>query len=199
MTATDSPFALLGLAEGADLSAVRQAYRRRAFELHPDRNPSPDATAAFRAVHEAYQTLTDPARLAQTEADAVARDLIAAAQEAHRRRGCTNDRPAAWERVRFPIPPTVRDRLGRGYTAADWAAEVHPAGLDDLRWGLRLSWDAIDAIETDGSGVHLTLRPEDDARARAVAPSRAFRGSAYVVPARDADRLTAMIRRRAGC
>lgn len=41
---------------------VRRAYRSLVFDLHPDRNPHPDAKKAFDYVHEAYQTLSSPDR-----------------------------------------------------------------------------------------------------------------------------------------
>ena len=40
VTTTASPYRLLGLPEGAPLEAVKRAYHRLAYELHPDRHPS---------------------------------------------------------------------------------------------------------------------------------------------------------------
>ena len=49
----------LGLEKGADLEALKQAYRRRAFELHPDLHPeNPHAGKEFQMVNEAYVLLT---------------------------------------------------------------------------------------------------------------------------------------------
>jgi molecular chaperone DnaJ len=48
----------LGLEEGADLEALKSAYRRRAFELHPDLHPeNPQAGREFQVVNEAYVIL----------------------------------------------------------------------------------------------------------------------------------------------
>jgi len=48
----------LALAEGADLEALKTAYRRRAFELHPDLHPdNPQAGREFQVVNEAYVIL----------------------------------------------------------------------------------------------------------------------------------------------
>ncbi len=54
-------YAILCITEDADQDAVKRAYRERALEHHPDRNPG-DLTAEerFRAVSEAYETLRDP-------------------------------------------------------------------------------------------------------------------------------------------
>ncbi|MDR2695086.1 MAG: DnaJ domain-containing protein [Deltaproteobacteria bacterium] len=49
----------LGLEQGADLEALKSAYRRRAFELHPDLHPeNPQAGSKFQVVNEAYVILT---------------------------------------------------------------------------------------------------------------------------------------------
>ncbi len=52
----------LGLSPTASATEVRDAYRRRARQLHPDRGGS-DATA-MAAVNEAYRVLRDPGRRA---------------------------------------------------------------------------------------------------------------------------------------
>jgi len=49
----------LGLVQSADLEALKYAYRRRAFELHPDLHPgNPNAGREFQAINEAYVILT---------------------------------------------------------------------------------------------------------------------------------------------
>jgi hypothetical protein len=50
----------LGVRPNADASAIKAAYRARAKELHPDRNPSADAAEAFARLTEAYEVLGDP-------------------------------------------------------------------------------------------------------------------------------------------
>ncbi|MBL8394306.1 MAG: DnaJ domain-containing protein [Candidatus Accumulibacter sp.] len=55
-------YAILGIASDAAGEAVRTAYRRKALQLHPDRNTAPEATDKFRDVQEAYDVLSDPAR-----------------------------------------------------------------------------------------------------------------------------------------
>lgn len=47
-------YALLGVAVDADAAVVKEAYRRLARELHPDKNMAPDAKEKFQALGEAY-------------------------------------------------------------------------------------------------------------------------------------------------
>lgn len=50
-------YALLGVSETASAAEIKTAFRRRAKELHPDRNSSPNAAHQFQKIHEAYQIL----------------------------------------------------------------------------------------------------------------------------------------------
>lgn len=50
---------ILEIEKDADLETVKRAYRRRAFELHPDLHPdSPNASQRFQLLNEAYVALT---------------------------------------------------------------------------------------------------------------------------------------------
>jgi len=48
-------YSILGLAENASIKAIKKAYRSKAKQVHPDRNPSPNAEAEFIELNEAYQ------------------------------------------------------------------------------------------------------------------------------------------------
>ena len=50
-------YELLGVAPGASQAEIAAAYRRLARDVHPDRNPSPDAHRQMQALNEAYDTL----------------------------------------------------------------------------------------------------------------------------------------------
>ena len=50
---------ILKLKKDADTADLKRAYRRRAFELHPDLNPdNPEASREFQLLNEAYVALT---------------------------------------------------------------------------------------------------------------------------------------------
>ena len=52
-------YELLGVARTATEAEIKKAYRKLAMDLHPDRNPSPDAEAKFKEITEAYEVLRD--------------------------------------------------------------------------------------------------------------------------------------------
>ena len=58
-------YAILGLAPGADINAIKTAYRSRAMTVHPDRNASGRAREEFQRLAEAYAVLRDVVRRAE--------------------------------------------------------------------------------------------------------------------------------------
>lgn len=61
-------YAVLGLSPGADLSAIKAAYRSRAKAVHPDRNPTDRARDEFQRLVEAYRVLRDVVNRAEYDA-----------------------------------------------------------------------------------------------------------------------------------
>lgn len=87
-------YTALGLEKGADLAAVKRAYRRRAFELHPDLNPNnPEASRQFQLLNEAYVALSavlKPAADAREKEEA-RRRAASAKENAERREKAATD------------------------------------------------------------------------------------------------------------
>lgn len=53
---------LLGLQRDASEEQIKKAYKKLAFQFHPDRNTDPGANAKFQEVNEANEVLSDPAK-----------------------------------------------------------------------------------------------------------------------------------------
>lgn len=52
---------ILGVKEDATNEEIKQAYRQKALQYHPDRNPSNEkSTAEFKKIVAAFETLMDP-------------------------------------------------------------------------------------------------------------------------------------------
>lgn len=53
-------YGILGIAPGATVTEIRQAYRRLAHRCHPDVADDPEGEPKFKAASEAYRTLKCP-------------------------------------------------------------------------------------------------------------------------------------------
>jgi DnaJ-domain-containing protein 1 len=50
-------YKVLGISTGANLDEIKQAYKRKVYQNHPDRNKTMEALHVFRNVTYAYQIL----------------------------------------------------------------------------------------------------------------------------------------------
>jgi curved DNA-binding protein CbpA len=64
-------YSILQITPAATFTEVHKAYRARAMQYHPDRNPTPGATLTMAAINEAYAVLSDPGRRRQYDQERV--------------------------------------------------------------------------------------------------------------------------------
>lgn len=73
-------YTLLGVDNNADAQHIKEAYRQKAFEFHPDRNPdNPSAATHMKAINEAYAVLSNPEK--RRKYDLLRRDYGGAAYD----------------------------------------------------------------------------------------------------------------------
>src|SRR5687767_7033396 len=58
-------YEVLGIEREATEEQIKKAYRKLAFENHPDRNKDDGAVGRFKEATEAYEVLRDPDKRAQ--------------------------------------------------------------------------------------------------------------------------------------
>jgi molecular chaperone DnaJ len=58
-------YRVLGVPSDANLEEIKKAFRRLAFECHPDRNHQQGAADRFKEINEAFQVLSDSEKRAQ--------------------------------------------------------------------------------------------------------------------------------------
>jgi len=59
-------YEILGISKSADAAEIKKAYRKKAIEFHPDKNPGDkQAEENFKTAAEAYEVLSDPQKRAK--------------------------------------------------------------------------------------------------------------------------------------
>lgn len=171
------PYEVLGVPHDASAQEIKRAWRARARELHPDRNPAPDAAERFRELTDAWELLSDPHRRGRWDrSDAessLPHDFLADFTDAVERAEALVFRsllpfyasawrgPGAEVAARFAEAVTT-ERLEEPVPPPTWRGRRRARGLQrririEIRYG-----PAFDALVADrsGGGWRLTLHPD---------------------------------------
>ena len=146
-------YVLLGVERDSDEVSIRKAYRRRALELHPDKNPdNPKAEELFLAVKAASETLLDKTLRAALDAKLVARDTAAARIDAMDSR-----------RARLRSELEAREKAAADSAKrADTGAKELSDRIERLRQEGRVRQEAFEA---NGSRLPTDTQQQDDENA----------------------------------
>ncbi len=82
-------YRILDVSENASEKQIKEAYRRLAFQYHPDRNQDPASSGKMRAINEAYAVLSNPNK--RRDYEAVKRQFGSAAYNRFRSTYTEND------------------------------------------------------------------------------------------------------------
>ena len=116
---------ILKLKKDADTADLKRAYRRRAFELHPDLNPgNPDASREFQLLNEAYVALS--AVLKHEDTVRTSTEGSRAEQEEARARAARAE--AAEEQERQAAARAEKEARQNGSADSDKSRQEGPAG-----------------------------------------------------------------------
>ncbi|KAH8891686.1 DnaJ-domain-containing protein [Thozetella sp. PMI_491] len=134
-------YELLGLPQQATEEEIRRAYKKKALELHPDRNlhDIENATKKFAEVQTAYEILSDPQERAWYDSH---RDVILSGGDPE----ATEGGPAAQSPHRYTAAAKVFDLMGRFRSTVPM--NDGPGGFFGA---LNLFFDQLAIEETDAS------------------------------------------------
>ena len=153
-------YVILGVERGASSMEVERAYTRLARRYHPDLNPGDsEAEAFYRRATEAYETLRDPAR--RREYDADGEPQVAARETAIEFRGFDFSTPVAGASATFGelfsevLERPGDDAAGEGEKGGDLHGEVALGFEEALRGAVRrLAVTRLESCATcRGSGL----------------------------------------------
>jgi DnaJ-domain-containing protein 1 len=148
---------ILGVPPDATPSNIRSAYRKKARDVHPDKNPDdPNAEKKFRDLSAAYQTLSDSSKRKQYDASGVGVDP----EQAGGGQGFALD-PYVFFAVLFGSEQ-VENYIGELGLASSFDAFMKLAEMGDGSNISFESWDDVKSVLGWGENVLKTRKRETE-------------------------------------
>jgi len=149
----DTALRLLNLPENFSAEDLKKTYKQKAFELHPDRNPSPTANKDLLEVNEAYQTLTNLPKEIELEEDPYPSYEEIAQMRKDMGREEFNKRFPDWEmELKSEMGLDEYNRIFEGYDP-----HYEPSYEDQQRL-----WDSIEGLAGDEADNIINLAKENN-------------------------------------
>lgn len=127
-------YVLLGVSSLASYQEIKEAYRRRAFLCHPDKNANLDATEQFQKLGRAWETLRDARKRKEYDSQSLSQRRLNVDCEIQRQwQASRRSNPNAGALAR-----TEKGRLFRGKARDDYRARLK--SWNDFQ---HRQWDAI--------------------------------------------------------
>lgn len=144
MAPKENYYDLLGVSKNASTAEIRKAFRKKALQYHPDKNPNADGEM-FKKINNAYEILSDEKTRQQYDAGKPVKPDMPKQE---------GDKPFSWDDL-FAQKFYPTDAAGIKKLYNELLSQA-----DKIYFGSKLRWGYIDDFCNDDELAHLKQDPE---------------------------------------